>query len=155
MNFKGEIKWKSHKRGGKWNLKCDTGDGGVCVWIKTGLDSAGLVPTDCLKRRNRFKAGSRCWQVELCTAIFPIPFSVCQELFTCNQQCSNTLQSVSDLGWTQMMRRLRLFVSQGRFAVSVRTDFMTSHNVFPHFFFPFLPVTTSEMFSCASASLVD
>lgn len=48
----------------------------VCMWIKTGLGSAGLVPTDCLKRGNRFKAGSGCWQVELCTAIFPILFSV-------------------------------------------------------------------------------
>lgn len=74
--------------------------GCVCVWIKTGLGSAGLVPTDCLKWGNRFKAGSGCWQVELCAAIFPIPFrcvvhmnaAPCQSLFTCNQKqctCSN------------------------------------------------------------------
>lgn len=64
MNFKSEIKWKSHKGGSKWNWKCDTDEGDVVGGTdenRIRLHRPGSHRL--LEMGNRFKAGTVCWQV--------------------------------------------------------------------------------------------
>lgn len=113
----------------------------VCVWIKTGLGSAGLVPTDCLKWRNRFKAGSGCWQVELCAAHF-----------LCVRSCLHVIKSA--LTCSNQGEWFVLIHGSDSPSVPTTSDFVTSLNVFS-LFFPcrfFFPASDyiRDVFLCVS-----